>query len=200
MPSDVRHVDQFIYIDYDMNKDKYFDSMLDIRLLDLQCKHIMGIYPHNEDIYEAAEKAFSALHMRNRIVWGSHRNGTVETETAIIQKMAADEFDRPVRIIIDKYNRWWADNTHTVMSWVLRKGEDCVLREIPFYVVDLRKNKPKIISVNNSVHDSVKDIRMAIGCALRIKDLIEVGYRPFESNWFIGDLMDDIGLCEYNYE
>lgn len=195
MPSNVKPVTQFLYMEYeDENVKKVYDWITTIRLLDLHCKHIMNMNNHNKDIYDAAEKAFNAQGVRNRVIWGVNRNGTIESETAIIKKMVADNFDRPVRIFIDQFERVWADNTHSVISWIIRRGFNCTLNDIPFYMVDLREDIPRIISVNATVHDSVKDIQMAIGCAYRIKDLIKLGYRSYDLNWSINDLMNDIHL------
>lgn len=194
MIENIETICEFIYMDYESAKTKgKYEWLEEIKLIDLHCKHIMKISLYTKHVFDSAERAFRAQNVPNRVIWGVHRNGTEESERNIIKKMISDNFSRPVRIVIDQFGRVWADNTHTVISWVIRKGVECRLKDIPFYAVDLRETT-KIISINGTVHDSVKEIKTAIACADRIKRLIQFGYRDVGTDWKIRCLMIDIGI------
>lgn len=197
MIEDIRNIVQFNYMEYGSDEAKKYGWLKYMPLMELQCKHIMQVSANTQRVFDAAEKAFQAHGIPNRIIWGSHRGGTKESETAIIRKMAEDNFNRPARIVIDQYGRAWADNTHTVISWIMRKGPACMLSSIPFYAVVL-DTVPAIISVNGSVNDSVKEIKTAIACSDRIGRLIQCGYREKDQFWRISDLIEDIGLDPYS--
>lgn len=191
-------INRFIYADI---KDDYihqlYNQVLSIPLIELHCKHIMELSPYTQNVYHASQDASSLCGRDNTIIWGVHRNGTIESERNIINQMILDDFQRPVRIVIDKQGRFWADNTHTVISWVLRKGSSCRLRDIPFYIVDLQKNTAVIISVLDSLNDSVQDIKSAIACGQRICELIDYGYRDINNVWKIKNLMIDIRIVPW---
>lgn len=130
----------------------------------------------------------------NTLKWGSHKGGTPETEKAIIDKMVADNFKRPVRIVVDQFNRVWADNTHSVCSWVLRKGAYARLQDIPYYVVDLSKGAPVLYDVKGTLSDSLTDIRTAIACSRRITVKVDAGFRPVGVVWTIQDIIINMGV------
>lgn len=181
-----------IEIEKNGNHDIY-DFVLNKKLVSLNCKHIMTVNSLTQEVYNLADKAFEAVGAFNRMPWGARRNGTLQSEMEIIKGMVNSEFMRPMRVVIDKQDRIWADNTHTAVSWVLRKGVDCKLIDVPFYIVDLRV-ETKVISVDGSLSNDLNDVKGAIKASSRITNLIEHGYRPNSIKWRVGDLMLNIGI------
>lgn len=167
-----------------------YSELLELNLLDLECKHVMQIDSKlTEELYE---RGIIAGH--SCFVFGSHRNGTMESECKIIESMCDSDFKRPVRIIKDKFGRIWADNTHSVIAYLYRNKFKATLKEIPIYLVDLSRKPYKIVDIDNTVLDSIGDIRNAIACAERINNRIDLGYRPLDLQWTIKDLMQQLGM------
>lgn len=188
-------------VDVDVSKVKKFNYLLqdhsdfdETLLTELHCKHIIRHTEATKEVEACAERASKALNITNTLVWGYYCNGTVDSELAIIEKMVANHFMRPVRVFRDQYGREWADNTHTVISWILRLGIDAKVKDIVYYGVDLSKEIPIVYDIDNALSNSIYDTRTAIACSLRIKERIEHSYRPLNVEWRIKDLMKNMNL------
>lgn len=157
----------------------------DFLLSDLQAKHIITRNEETESIYQ---EAISAGH--SYIMWGATRNGTVESERAIIDKMITDDFKRPIRITVTGQHIW-SDNNHTTISYILRGHKK--VSDVPHYIVDCRyypqhactlAAKPKDILWNETA------ITDAIRRAYRLQLLENAGGR--KTTWTISDLLAQI--------
>lgn len=172
------------------NEDIY-QTLLNRTLGSLECKHVVSL---------SAIKIYRlSLHVGyDWVVFGSHRKGSLESEKLIIDHMANDNrFNRPMRVVYGPDGRLWADNTHTCMAYMKRYGSDTKLKEVPFYVVDVREDIPSVISFNGSVNSSLEDISQAVECSLQIKGRIVNGIRPAELGWTIKDMSEEFDrLCD----
>lgn len=156
----------------------------------LQCKHIVYIDSDKTELLADAAKEINY----EWVMFGSHReNPSLEKEIDIIDSMISSNYTRPLRIVIDQDNRLWADNTHSTIAFMLKHGYNSRVKDVPFYIVDLRVTPYRIVSNNGSVLDSKEDIKNAIACAERIKNYVHRGFRRkgFKS-WSINELMFQI--------
>jgi hypothetical protein len=183
---DESNVSQF---EYSANYDDY-EFLLNKKIIHLECKHIMKICNSTQEVYDRAIKAGHQW-----CIFGSHRNGTLESEKEAIAKMVTSSFNRPMRVVITKDNKIWADNTHSAIAYILRYGKDTFIKEVPVYIVDTRLSISKIVSVNNTVNNSVEDIKSAIACSERLNKRINDGYRPITLSWMIEDLISQLNYC-----
>lgn len=188
--------------DYIVNKIKAFEyndltdcqevifSILDTKIRDLESKHYITLNETTNTIRELGEKAGNT-----NILWGYYRKATVGTELDKILKMVEDDFKRPSRIVVDSDGRLWGDNTHTLIHWIYKLGDNVKVGDIPVYVVDVRRtglNSGIIIDINNTVNDSLEDIKKAIACGYRINYYNEMGWRPLNTSYTLGQLADSL--------
>ena len=157
----------------------------DFPLSDLQAKHIIIRNEETEPVYR---EAISAGHPY--IMWGATRGGTVESERAIIDKMIADDFVRPIRITVTS-EHIWSDNNHTTISYLLRGHKK--VSEVPHYIVDCR-NYPQqaCVLAADERHIFWNNIAItdAIRRAYRLQLLENAGGR--KTPWTIGNLIKQI--------
>lgn len=99
---------------------------------------------------------------------------------------------RAVRFVITKDARIWSDNTHWTLAHLIKNGMDVMVGDIPMYVVDFRKKIPCIYDKEGIVFDSLHDIKSAIASAKRIQERLDIGWRPCNLSYKIGDLNTDI--------
>ena len=158
-----------------------YSKVLDMRVCDLECKHIMQVDDSCKDIYIYSIKAGFL-----NIQWGCFReNVSKETENATIEKMIKDGFLKPIRITVTD-NHVWADNTHTAISYVRRYGDFVTVKDIPFYICDLTTNPPTIAAEAANIWFDENCISGAIRNAMRLEYLEKNGGRKL--NWTIFDL------------
>lgn len=163
-------------------------EIMKFKLKDLECKHIINTTEN--PIYNASVHAGYQY-----VVFGSHRNGTLESENHIINQMANDKcFYRPIRVVLAKDNKLWCDNTHSAIAYLRRYGMEISLCDIPFYLVDVSRNTPIIVSIDQTVIPNIEAIKKSIDCALRINERLDLGVRPGAMKWTIEDLKKDIEL------
>lgn len=180
---DGNNVSEFLY----SNNYEEYDFVLNKEIITLECKHIMELNNITKEIYD---RAIIAEHQW--CIFGSHRNGTINSEKDIITKMTEITFNRPMRVVITKDNNIWADNTHSAIAYILRYGKAVCLKDVPMYIVDTRGSISKIISVKNTVLNSIKDIRSAIACSERLNNRLDKEYRPEHLSWKIIDLISQL--------
>lgn len=187
-------------VNVDIGRVKYFNVLSDIqaarvdsiRLVHLNCKHIIQSTPETKIIEEEDVRVCQKLGIVSTLKWGSHRNGTVESEKKIIDEMVKCDFKRPMRVVWLPDDSIWCDNTHTAISWIYRLGRECTLSDVPYYIVDLRTETPNIVDIKGSLSDSIRDCRLAIACSLRIRDKMDEGWRPRGVYWMVEDLIDNL--------
>lgn len=177
-------IQDFYYKDISECKDVEEEYKLKL-IKDLECKHYIVLNDKSQLIHNLGISAWCP-----NILWGYYRNATVETETEFINQMIKDKFMRPSRIVIDKYGRWWGDNTHTLISHIWRGKR--YLHEIPIYIIDVRNDIPVIIDINNTVIRVDEDMKMAIASGLRVNHHIEKGWRPENISWTVKDLIENM--------
>lgn len=180
---------QFVYEEFNNISDIENDyGLLNIKLLDVQSKHF---------VFPEKNKYLSELSNRvnyNFSVFGSNHNAVISEEKNRIINMSKSSCERPVRFVIDNFNRIWADNTHWCIAYILKYGNDTTIGDVPMYIIDLRNHVPKIININNTVYDSLNHIKNAIICAKEIQNRIDQGWRNIEVSYCIKDLISELGL------
>ncbi|MFD1902790.1 hypothetical protein [Enterococcus termitis] len=153
----------------------------------LECKHIC--YIKDDLSTKIYREAISCGY--EKVVLGSHRRATHSEEINRILEMATTkDFLRPVRVVMDKYGRFWCDNTHTTLAYILRGGQQ--LKDIPFYVVNLQSDS--IISCDNTIAGDIQDLRNIYSSALRIQERINNGIRPNGVKWTISSLLKNMSM------
>ena len=180
-------------MDYILSNLEINSTILDKKLLDLYCKHVISKNT-NQNIYtNGIESNYPGT------LWASKRRHDMTDkevcmmENDIINKMIIDDFKRPARIIVDKNCNLWADNTHTIISHIKRGKK--TLKEIPFYVVDLSSSNILVLDFKASVCNNKEDINGAIEHSLLINERIEKGWR--NNNlliWTIKDLCNELNM------
>lgn len=184
----IKVVKKFEYLD--IEQDENINLLCkNTKIIELESKHYIVLNDRTCEIKRLGESAGNP-----NILWGYNRKATADTERKAILGMANINFKRPARIIIDNRGRLWADNTHTLLSWLYRLGEDATLDMVPFYIVDVRYSLPRIIDINNTISDSMTDIKKAIACGIRINYYNDMGWRPIEVRWTLEDLALNMGL------
>ncbi|MCR0316339.1 hypothetical protein MKA27_17600 [[Clostridium] innocuum] len=162
-----------------------YSNILNINLRDLECKHIMYIDESCRKVYkDGVEACFY------NIQWGYFReNVSKDSENYTIEQMIADNFLKPIRITVTQ-NRVWADNTHTTISYIRRYGDETKVKDVPFYICDLRKVPVTILGDKKNIWFNEECMSNAIRNSLRIKYLEENGGRTHR--WTISDLMKQL--------
>lgn len=172
------------------------DTLLTIPLGALECKHVVPTASNH--ILDLSRKVGYEW-----VVFGSHRDGSLKSEDAIIRTMALDpSFNRPIRIVRTSDGRLWADNTHSTMAYMTRYGLDTILGEVPFYLVDFTETVPLVLSVSGSVHCNTSNIMEAVSCAKDVDNRVISGVRPSGVSWTVLDLYRVFyGLCrQYGFD
>lgn len=105
--------------------------------------------------------------------------------------MKNTSYKRPARFVISKYGRVWADNTHWTISYVLNNFS-ALIKDIPAYMIDFREELPTIISINNSVYDSVICIKNALQSAYSIQARLDKGWRPLSLEFKMSNLINEL--------
>lgn len=164
----------------------WLENML---LVDCLCKHVI-LKPNGNSskcikYYEEAVKAGY-----DTVIWGTHSGFSKDPlenrnlQNARIKQMVADGFSSPIRIVLIDIGGIvyaWVDNLHTAIKDILVYGSDIPIGRLSYYIVDLCSFTPTVVDVGGSLRDSIKDIKGAIGCALKRKEyvnqgIINVGY------------------------
>lgn len=162
-------------------------SLLNIKLLDLECKHIPKLTDKNIKLFLDSKKVDYQY-----LVFGSHREHTrLSDELNRIKNMSRSTCQRAVRIVLTNNNKIWSDNTHWTIAYILKFGKEATLNCIPFYIVDLRSDYPIIIDYDNTLFDSLSNIMKAIDAALQIQDRIDRGWRK-NINYTISDFLNSL--------
>ncbi len=156
-----------------------YSDVEQMQLASLQAKHIIIRNPQTEAVYK---EAITAGHIH--IMWGATRGGTPETERAIIEKMIADDFQRPMRITVtDRYV--WSDNNHTTISHMLRGKKK--IADVPHYIVDCRRQIPVMAGTAEDILWGSDAICGALRRAYRLQIFDQNGGR--NTPWTIEDLL-----------
>lgn len=164
------------------------DLFLNMRLKDAYCKHVLSL--------TSIAKALRRESFRTGYEycqWGSHEGDEGKLDLYYharkIVKMEEDGYEHAVRIVICKYPfsdilTIWVDNLHSAILQIRKKGLDVMLKEIPFYIVDISDyDNPIIMSHNGSFIDTDDNREGVLYCAYKRYErsnngkLISLNYR-----------------------
>lgn len=179
---------EFTYIKFDdINFPKSVLDYISTKLIDVESKHVAFLEQRTKIFFALSEKV-----KYDNTVLGIHRNATIQNEYFRIINMSKSICPRAVRFVITKDARIWSDNTHWTLAHLIKNGMDVMVGDIPMYVVDFRKKIPCIYDKEGIVFDSLYDIKSAIASAKRIQERLDIGWRPCNLSYKIGDLNTDI--------
>lgn len=171
------------------------EEVLDIKLVDLMCKHILSIdNPVAEKVLSYSNDDCGYAYC----LWGIHNGhkGDLDYHISSIRKMEEESFHMPIRIVKCKYpfsdkTFYWADNLHNTVKAVREHGKDATLRNIDFYIVGISDLwDVQLVSYNDSLRENFADVFGAIKKSYarysrsNSKRLIELKYT-------VGDLLRD---------
>lgn len=180
-------------VNLEIKHDGLSDSLLDMRLGDLYCKHM--IKRSNTSLY-VKSKANRLLAASDAVgyefcEWGSHsgHHSNLPYHRNVIMKMESDHYDHALRIVVCKYDFCddivvWTDNLHSTIKYIRQYGSNASLKDVPFYVVNLSCLGNPIVTPSDetALRSSISDILGAVSSAYfryemsNSKDLIDVGY------------------------
>lgn len=176
-------------INYSENSE--YSKILDMKVLDLQCKHIAYVTQTNKIFLQLAKKVDYQW-----VVFGSHRFMKEEErlpfEINRINQMAESENSYPVRIVICSNNKIFVDNTHWALAYAKRYGQDLKLKSIPVYIIDFRNEIPTVVDVNNTVIKNDDDILKAIDAASDVEKRIKNNWRPENVSYTLNELSTEL--------
>ena len=78
------------------------------------------------------------------------------------------------------------------MAYIYKYGMDARIADIPLYIVDFRNKSPVIYDCEGVVFDSLSDIKKALVAANSIQERLNLGWRPQNISYTIGQLYFDI--------
>lgn len=161
------------------------DEILDTKLIDLMCKHILCLRGGKSS--KLLKESFNIGY--RCCIWGYKSNETsIKERLGNIKKMEQDNYMPIVRIVACKYEfdskiYYWADNLHSTIRY-LRMAKDYKevrIRDIPFYMVYVSDTEKKIMQ-SKYIRDNDEDREGIIKSACKrynasnSKGLIDVGY------------------------
>lgn len=172
------------------------DDILDIRLVDLLCKHVYNLGNRSRGVLEESTKIGYMW-----CLWGSH-SGNVNKDYHLgkILKMEQDGYEHAIRIVKCDYGfssnfSYWTDNLHSTIMYIRKYGYNVRLRDVKFYLVDLETEI--IYDYKNSLLQDEDSISGAYNCAVNrflrsnSENLLEINYRLhdfiLENSWIMKD-------------
>lgn len=182
------HIREFKYVNFEIeNPPITISNYLCKRIVDVESKHVADFRNSTKIFFEKSE----AVGYPNTIL-GFHRNASIKNEYYRIQNMSHSMCNRAVRFVISRDGRIWSDNTHWTLAYLLEKGLEILVLNIPMYIIDFRESYPVIYDMEGMVFDSIYDIKCAIASARRIQERLDLGWRPSELSYTIKQLHQDM--------
>lgn len=184
-----------------------YEALFETPILGLRCKHVMSLSsPKVKALYEASVDIGY-----QKVLWGygcgiyekESENRSIQIHT--IREMVYKSFTNPFRLVLDNAGVLWVDNLHSAIRDVFVYGEDIMLKDASFYLVDFTKDIPTIVNRNNCLRDSLSDVKGAVMSGLdrqrRTSDKVrEVNYTIRE---FLKDnhiTKDSLNLTKEQFE
>lgn len=158
-------------------------SYIDILLVNTESKHVALKNDATNIFFELSEQ----VKYTNTIL-GIHRTPIIKNEYFRIKNMSNSSCLRAVRFVITNDGRIWSDNTHWTLAYIYKYGLQTKISDIPLYIVDFRNTRPVIYDYEGVVFDSLSDIQKAIIAAKTIQERLDLGWRPKEISYTIGQL------------
>ena len=162
-------------------------SYRDILLINAESKHVAYKNDATNIFFELSEKVEYA-----NTILGIHRTFIIKNEYMRIKNMSQSPCLRATRFVVTKDNRVWSDNTHWTLAYIYKYGMKTRIADIPLYIVDFRDKLPVIYDCGGVVFDSLSDIKKAIVAAKSIQERLDLGWRPQNVSYTIGQLYCDI--------
>lgn len=169
-------------------------SILNTRLIDLRCKHVLN----GSTDKELSVIEYSKECNYNWVEWGSYSGHTNDLEYHLnkIRKMEEDNYNHAIRVVVCKYDFTnelciWVDNLHSAIKYLRQYGTECKLGSIPFYVVDLTEEDwVTVRSHNGSVRKDWGNITGAVSSAFERKQRSN-NEKLIGLNYIVGDFIRD---------
>lgn len=173
-------------------------NLLDMKLVDMYCKHMIRNDFSNDSKANQLLSASREVHY-DYCEWGRHdySRSNVLHHLGIIDKMESDGYNHAIRVVVCKYQFCdktivWTDNLHSTVKYIREKGKEVRLRDVPFYVVDLSDLSHPVIGAYDKdvLKLSMSAIMGAVSSAYfryemsNSKNIIDIGY-------LVGDLLND---------
>lgn len=182
--------DKNIYVmNLHIQSDNVPDEILEMRLKDLYCKHMIRCDENTSHKAEQLLRESQAIGY-DICEWGlnSGHPSILSYHLKKIVKMEKDGYDHAIRIVKCKYDFneqpvLWIDNLHSAVKYIRQYGKQVKIKDIPFYIVDISNfHNPVIIGYNGSLKNRYEDILGAVSCAYKrfrrsnSKNLISIRY------------------------
>lgn len=180
--------ESFIYIVF--KKDNWPSDIIsyrDILLTDVESKHVAFKNDATDIFFELSEQ----VEYENTIL-GIHRTSIIQNEYLRIKNMSQSPCLRAVRFVIAKDNNIWSDNTHWTLAYIYKYGLETRISNIPLYIIDFRNKLPIVYDCEGVVFDSLSDIKKSMAAAMSIQKRLDLGWRPQNISYTIGQLYRDI--------
>lgn len=168
-----------------------YSDVLEAKLVNLECKHMIDLT--NEKAYHMWSLANSAGY--GNILWGYATGASKINEKRKIENMCSPDFKRPMRVVIDKDKRLWADNTHTCISNIIKFGTNVKVKDVPFYIFDYSRSEPVILNYNNSFVETPENLNNVCKNSLFLIQRINAGIRPKNTSWKIHELIENCDIA-----
>lgn len=154
------------------------------------CKHVLN----DESSKAKAVKKESLNIGYTQVQWGSGEKFEL-TENRIMQlgqisRIIYKKAERPIRIVIDQHGEIWADNLHHTVAYIITKGFDVMIGEVPVYIIDMRNtNEPVIVDKDESVSKNLNNILGSIDVAA--KRCRRVSEKIIDVHYTVEEFMND---------
>ncbi|MER8513721.1 hypothetical protein NKH47_12305 [Mesorhizobium sp. M1060] len=106
-----------------------------------------------------------------------------------VARMAVEAQLRPIKIVITRCNRLWADNTHWALAALRKFGPGCHIGDVEHYVVRFVGMGPELLALPPTMGEAER--REAIRLASSIQTRLDAGWRPHSVSYTIGQLFRD---------
>lgn len=166
-------------------------SYRDVLLINTESKHVAFKNDATNIFFELSEQ----VGYENTIL-GIHRTPIIKNEYMRIKNMSQSPCLRAIRFVITKDSNVWSDNTHWTLAYIYKYGMNTRIADIPSYIVDFRNKSPVIYDCEGVVFDSLSDIKKAIVAAKSIQERLDLGWRPQNVSYTIGQLYFDMEKIE----
>jgi hypothetical protein len=160
-----------------------YTRILNILILDAEAKHVPRDvdFPLRDRLLALATAAKYPYPFM-----GQHQGLTAEQDRIYVTELAQCGSFRPLKFVITKDGRVWADNTHWTLAALLRHGGSTTVGAVPSYLIDLRGSKPVLFNAPATLLGSMRE--RATQAALSIEERLRLGWRPADVSFRIRDL------------
>lgn len=150
----------------------------------VQSKHIpQNMVGDRANLFEKLSQKVGYKYIRI----GLYRGYTHRKDISFVHGLANGEIS-PVKIVITKDGRLWADNTHRALACMIKYGKETTINKIPHYYVDLRGEFPIIVHKPKSL--AMPNLNIAVLYAKEIQERLLLGWRPQNISFTLGELFD----------